>query len=232
MKHISVLFPYKADHGPRDRLFEWVLAFYKNMMPDAELCIGEGLCQGDLFSRSKAINHAANQATRDVFVIADTDIFYDPAIIQEASALLEERAWVIPYYKIHKLKETSTTKILEEQPAWPISTDMTDAHIVKQARVGGLNVIPRKNFEAVSGFDERFCGWGGEDDAFGIAVNTLCGKYKRTGGEIFHLHHPTRKRKGNPDYYANRNLTEAYRANKGNKEAIKNIIHGNGGETK
>ncbi len=225
LKNVSVLFPYKSDRGPRDRIFEWVTSFYKIMMPDAELCIGEGTCQDNLFSRSKAINNAAKKATKDIFIIADTDIYYDPKIIENSLAALSEYEWIIPYYKIHKLSENNTKKILSKDPAWPVHGEITDSTIIKQARVGGLNVIPRKNFELAGGFDERFCGWGGEDDAFGIAVNTLCGKYQRLGGEIFHLHHPTLKRKGNPNYYSNKTLTKHYRDNKGDKEAIRKLIN-------
>ncbi|QCK82219.1 hypothetical protein E5Z46_08125 [Geobacillus kaustophilus NBRC 102445] len=43
---------------------------------------------------------------------------------------------------------------------------------------------------AVGGFDERFSAWGGEDDAFSSAVNTLCGHYKRLEHTIYHLWHP------------------------------------------
>ncbi|MFK4998906.1 galactosyltransferase-related protein [Bacillus sp. N9] len=55
--------------------------------------------------------------------------------------------------------------------------------------MGGINVVPRKHFETVGGFDERFVGWGGEDDAFAASLNTLCGYVKRLDATIYHLWH-------------------------------------------
>lgn len=56
---------------------------------------------------------------------------------------------------------------------------------------GAINIVLRKYFEKVGGFDERFKGWGGEDDAFMIAMCTLCGSFSRPKGtKIWHLYHP------------------------------------------
>lgn len=57
MEKISVLIPYKSDNGPRDEIFKWVLQFYKTLLPEVELCIGQS--DSELFSRSQAINNAS-----------------------------------------------------------------------------------------------------------------------------------------------------------------------------
>jgi hypothetical protein len=49
-------------------------------------------------------------------------------------------------------------------------------------------VVPRPLWDAVGGFDERFEGWGGEDDAFHAACRALCGT-ERLRGVAWHLWH-------------------------------------------
>jgi hypothetical protein len=60
LNSVSILIPHKPDYGIRDDLFKWIKTFYKNVMPEVELCIGE--CQGELFNRSQAINIAAKKS--------------------------------------------------------------------------------------------------------------------------------------------------------------------------
>ena len=86
-KLISVLIPFRPDHPSRVRSFHWILQFYRELLPDAEICVGT--CKTQLFSKSRAVNQAAKQATRDIFVIADADVFYDPHIIKQAVNLLD-----------------------------------------------------------------------------------------------------------------------------------------------
>ncbi len=50
--------------------------------------------------------------------------------------------------------------------------------------------MSRNTFIVAGGFDERFIGWGGDDDAFVHALETLCGNYIKLGREVFHLWHP------------------------------------------
>ncbi|RSL28964.1 hypothetical protein D7Z54_33720 [Salibacterium salarium] len=226
MTDISILIPYQPDNGPRDKAFEWVLAFYKTNIPGAELCIGKSTSK--LFSRSQAINDAALKATKEVFFIVDADLIFNPQIVKKSLAFLENNAWVIPFNTINYVTEKSTSSIFADSPHWPISNQVTYERVKKPSPrtpcVGGFNIVPRKNFETVHGFDERFIGWGGEDRAFMSAMNTLCGPYKRMDTEIFHLWHPHVGNKRNPNYKNNTVLRDQYLANVGNKKAMKRLI--------
>ena len=74
---------------------------------------------------------------------------------------------------------------------------------------GGVNILPRQHFERVAGFDERFQGWGGEDDAFAFSLNHLFGLPFRIDATIFHLWHPA----GILSHYmSNRTYLQAYLA--------------------
>jgi hypothetical protein len=53
-----------------------------------------------------------------------------------------------------------------------------------------MNVMTRSCFEAVGGFDERFIGYGFEDIALALSLETICGPHHRMAGTIYHLWHP------------------------------------------
>lgn len=196
LKNVSILLPIGLDNGPREQNFRWIKKFYESTMPEAELCIGE--LHEKPFSKTRAINKAAALATRDIFVVADADIFYDPALIHQAVKMLEKHAWVIPFNKTLNLTPESTKKLLKTEPKWPITTDIETEDRGVSAW-GGINVIPRRHFETVGGFDERFFGWGGEDDAFAVSVNHLCGWVERIDSSVYHLWHPA----GDMTHYSN-----------------------------
>ncbi|MDQ1002253.1 putative glycosyltransferase involved in capsule biosynthesis [Neobacillus niacini] len=211
MGKLSILMPYRPDNGPRDQAFSWVKAFYKKMLPEPEICISD--CTTPLFSRAQAVNNAAKQATGDIFIIADADIILNPDIINKSVQLLNEHAWIIPYSRVKHISKKSTNELLNTGPSWPPRIDFEVSKTADAGArnfVGGLNIIPRKNFEAVGGFDERFLGYGAEDDAFGHSVNTLCGPYLRLDTDIFHLWHPRVRTKSNPHYQANCALLKRY----------------------
>ncbi|MDF2902778.1 MAG: hypothetical protein K0S25_416 [Bacillus sp. (in: firmicutes)] len=215
LNNVSILIPFVSDDGPRNEAFKWIKKFYENTMPGVEICIGE--TEADPFSKSKAVNHAASQATRDIFVIADSDILYDPSLILQSLKLLESRPWVIPYQRVYNLDTVSTRELLKQQPSWPIPFVYSGKQR-PQSGWGGVNIVPRHHFERVAGFDERFLGWGGEDDAFAFSLNHLCGLPHRIDATIFHLWHPA----GILSHYeSNRNYLRAYLA--GTESILKEI---------
>lgn len=190
--NISVLIPYKAADEYREKNFLWVKNRYETIMPNAEICIGE--YNGEPFSKSIAINNAAKKATRDIFIIVDADIIFNVEQIKNAIEALNFHSWVIPYRSIIYLDSTKTNELYKKNTS--IVLDEVDFYgcskidIVNEYEfIGGINIVPRNYFERIGGFDERFKGWGGEDDAFQMALDTICGKYFRLDATIWHLYH-------------------------------------------
>lgn len=223
---VSILIPYQPDHGPRDKNLDWIKRFYKSFMPKAEVCIGT--TNDTLFNRSQAINLAAKQATKPIFVIADGDIFYDPAIIVNAVKLLKKANWVVPFQTVYKISQFNSKRLLDADSRLPAKEELTDSKVIHLSRhhVGMLNVISREKFYAVNGFDERFLGWGGEDKAFACAVDTICGPYTRLEQEIYHLWHPSVGYRNNPNGDNNQKLKSLYYQARGDKEKMKKLISG------
>jgi GT2 family glycosyltransferase len=226
MKNISILIPYQPDNGPRDITFNWIKKYYEASMPEAELCIG-GLASGGLFNRSQAFNTAAKNATREILVLADGDVIYNPAIIDEAVKLLDNYPWVIPFRGVVNLSPDNTNRLLETEPNWPLNTYLDDYYIDNyyERFAGKLMVMRRKTFIAAGGYDERFVGWGGDDDAFVHALETLCGTYIKLENEVIHLWHPRTDWSNAPNPDANLNILGRYIEANGNKEAMLKLIN-------
>jgi len=53
-----------------------------------------------------------------------------------------------------------------------------------------VQLCPREAFDALGGWDERFCGWGGEDHAMMRAMDTVYWPHKTLPGSVLHIWHP------------------------------------------
>jgi predicted glycosyltransferase involved in capsule biosynthesis len=220
-KKISILVPYKSDKGLRDRNWFWIKKRYKKLMPNAELCIGQ--YNDEPFSRSAAINNAAKLATRDIFLIVDADIAFDIKQIKRAMEGLRYFAWVVPYTSIDYLTFKQTSKLIEQDPSITLgSIDFTgSSKLIATNIYGAINIIPRKYFEIVRGFDEQFKGWGEEDHAFGRVVDTICGEHVRLDTRLWHLHHPPASR-----IHCEKNTERLDRFYKDKKSILRNFNEG------
>lgn len=220
---ISVLIPYQPDGGPRDEAFRYVKEFYRRLLPGAEVCVGD-LMEHERFSRSKAINKAAALANGDRFIIADGDLIYDPEMMKEAVRGLEDHEWIIPFTSITRLTLNNSQSILRAAIGWPLQIELETLPHDARLFVGGLNLVTRNAFEAVGGYDERFVGWGGEDEAFAYSLDTIIGKHIRLEGNLLHFWHPFVGPEGNPNYESNYALYHRYKAALGKPEEMTRLI--------
>lgn len=187
---VSVLIPFKSDGGHRQRNWEWVKRRYGLLMPGAEICMGDTDIKP--YCKSAGVNSAARIATRDIFVIADADIAFDTDQMEKALEMLGSHAWVIPFENRYELTEAQTVDLINShEPSVRLSDmDFTGCGSYEYG-IGTINIVPRKYFEKAGGFDERFRGWGYEDNAFAMAMDTLFGYHARPkGSAVWHLNHP------------------------------------------
>ncbi|MEH7384970.1 galactosyltransferase-related protein [Bacillus sp. JJ1521] len=222
-KDVSLLIPFKSDGSVRDANFNWIRKYYNNLCPKVEICIG--INTENPFNRSKAINIAAKQATRDIFVIVDADIFCDPDSIIDSISYLNKYRMVIPYKNLIRISEGDTNELVQTNPTWPLKKELTRTdHVYTEDYSGGIMIISRSAFMRIGGFDERFVGWGGEDDAFYLAFNTICGQFKRLNHTIYHLWHQPLGYHLNPNGTNNLKLRDIYCKAFKDKKKMKRVL--------
>ncbi len=188
--NISILIPYKAVNEYREKNLSWIKRRYEIIMPNAEICMGYN--DVEPFSKSIAVNNAAKNATRDTFIIADADMVFNIDQIKNAIEALNFYSWVIPYTSIVYISPDKTNEIYNIDPSKTFyDTDFPECYKVNGWPLGGgINIVSRNNFEKVGGFDERFKGWGSEDDAFRMSLDNICGKHFNLNTTMWHLYHP------------------------------------------
>lgn len=171
-------------------------------MPDAEIVVGRSRQRP--FCKTEAFNNAAKASHGKVLVLLDADAYLPGRILERAAArILDElpgHLWFVPYRRLYRLSEETTREILASDPEdpyrppdpcppWMLEGD--PRHASYGRRYGAMAiVIPRRAYDVLGGFDERFKGWGGEDAALLRALDVLWGKHKSINAAIYHLWHP------------------------------------------
>lgn len=184
--HVAVLIPRRPDYGRRDQLAEWTQARWGDLHPDFEVIEGHHL-EGP-FNRSAAINSAAAQADdADVFVVADCDSFVDAGQLRRAiDRAMSSGQVTFAYDRFAYLSRSMSDAIMDGFAGdwWP-GVEWTLA-----GTCSSMVVIPGDLWRELGGCDEGFVGWGGEDVALSLALQTLGGGMQREPGEVWHLWHP------------------------------------------
>jgi glycosyl transferase family 7 (putative galactosyltransferase)/methyltransferase family protein len=186
---ISLLVPYRAGDANRDRVWAWLASRWREALPDAELLTGD---DGRMpFSRAAALNRAADQASGDVYVILDGDTWFEPEAIESSAAQIRRGriGWLHKARK-HFLDELATQRVVDGEMSLEDAAARApfDEYVIPAPMV-----LSRAAFEAVNGFDERFRGWGCEDNAFVLALTVLVHPAAKKGaGTAVHMWHPSR----------------------------------------
>ena len=184
---ISALIPYKADNGRRDEIWSCVRKRYHDLMPQIELCLG--FDDQELFCKAKAVNEAALKASGEIFMVVDSDVVFNLDLVTKILALIDLHPWLIPYRYGWRLTPEITDSWLVQGIPSIIQINETNTLINTTNQGAMINVMRRSCFEAVGGFDERYLGWGGEDEAFAMSLDTICGRHFRMNEAIYHMWH-------------------------------------------
>jgi len=142
------------------------------------------------YNRGWAFNVGSRRAKTEYLLLHDNDICVPSQYLTWGLRRINGFDAVKPWSKIHYLDEETSTE-------WP--SDKYNCTLVYTSLNvhGGSLLIRRDFFDHVGGFDERFEGWGAEDDAFFWKITRLgkVASFKGIDPGLYHLWHP----RGNPE---------------------------------
>jgi hypothetical protein len=223
---VVILVPRRAGDPVRDRAWEFV----KERWSALDWPIIEGHHDDGLWNAAVARNAAAREAGDwDVAVFIDADtIPRDINAIREAVELAARSGSLVrPFRTYVNLDEDASKAVLEtgSLPAMPRRPRRWEAGVKSLTdATGGIAIVPRRLWDAVGGYDERFKGWGSEDAAFSLACSVL-GGLKLTNGEVWHLWHPLQERDpAAPQYKANVALRKRYESAHRRREQMRALV--------
>lgn len=170
------------------------------------------------FNKSWGLNIAARRAAHDLLVVGDADMFMSGDTLNRALHLCRRRCDAVnPYLTLVDLTVSETRSLLLR------GCDVD--HVQRGARAdrihegehlcycGGICVFRSEVYFALGGMDERFLGWGGEDDAMTTNLHRYTDRLAALkNGVAYHLWHPRpADRYHHPHYRRNLALSMEYR---------------------
>lgn len=198
---VSIVVPYRPDHGWRDRLWEFSSKRWAEHFPDWPIYEGVHGADEGPFNRSIAINRAVEAALADrrmadddVLLVIDNDTLSDPAAVRRAVEVAHTtNTFVVAHDERVMLNRSGTEQVLAGYTgSWrqrSMLEKVGDGGVWRDS-VSCAVAVPVGLFRQVRGFDPLFVGWGREDTAFRIACEVASGgPILKVAGETFHLWH-------------------------------------------
>lgn len=225
---VVILVPRRNDNGHRDKLW----AFCRKWWGDHHepMTIYEGHHNDGPFNRSAGINTASDAADADcrwdVALIIDSDTISQSEPVQQAIArAYQTGGLVVAHDRRHMLTEKATQRILAgDRSNWKRNGMISKTY---RDSVSCAVAVSRETWDKVGGFDDRFVGWGFEDTAFHIAVETITSlPIEVIHGECFHLWHATgpETSRGSVTYQRNHSLKRRYEAVRWQPEKLMRLL--------
>lgn len=211
---VVVVVPWRTDHGPRERAWEFV--------SDHISTLGLEVFDGDApgrWSLAKAVNRLAAEAGEWDRLVVWTADNWVPTVQVEAAIEHARRGLVLAYDRTVRLDEPGTSQFIDAGTYDEDQVVRRRPVGKRRLPVGGVKVVPRRLWRRVRGFDERFVGWGGEDNAFYFACKTFA-PVRHIEGELVSLWHP----KSEPTLGLSRLLYRRYRNAAGDQRAMRRLI--------
>ena len=220
-QQVSVIIPWRAGCPYRERSMRYVTERLASEHPDWQVTLVDS--DGDPFSRAEAIQRGLRKSFGKIIVVHDSDVWVDdlPSAVAQVRS---EALWAVPHLHVHRLNEDASERYMAGAREFT-AQDYAERPYVG-VRCGGVVVLKREVVEQVPP-DARFRGWGGEDEAWSLALRTLVGEPWRSSEPLWHLWHPPQQRKsravGNEQNLA---LLKQYQAAKGNVLKMRRLVDG------
>lgn len=193
----------------------------------AELAEGHGCTfirvDAEAWSRSNAMNTAADVARGRYLIFADADFVYAPTVISETVKFLEANPNAVVAFQVRDLPSNIKPDDLLED----VDFSHLDAGAVWRPRWGmGAQAQSKKTFEEIRGFDSRMKIYGGEDND--IAKRARAHGYRITWVSslvfaIYHMWHPSSRVKADSSPETKQELQKNADIAKNDSSIVRNL---------
>lgn len=141
------------------------------------------------YNKSRAYNLGARNTKCQTYCFHDSDILIESHIYKFCSKFFDKFQVITPYNKVINLNEYETKRFYsEKQYTLPIGKLPREKDGNYTNVSGGIVFFNRDAFWDIGGWDERFEGWGGEDDQMNDKINK-CLTLKIFKSISLHLYH-------------------------------------------
>lgn len=209
----TVCIPWR-ETSERTAAFKRVIAFWRHHGYDIVTADSQ---RNKPFNLSAARNNAVAQAHSGMVIITDADVIPDIAAVQKAITETSTDSTIFswPYmtYRYIAADQADEPDLLTAKPS---TRQLRQNHVVWAPPM----ICHRKTYWNAGAYDEKFNGWGGEDDAFYYAVHTLY-KVHRYEGTAFSIDHSDAKRDISDQSCAR---YELYQQLHGNKRLMRELV--------
>lgn len=188
---VSVIVPWKPGCPHREASWHHIQQWFKDNAPTSWQII-EAQHNSEPFNKAQAIRDGFAKSFGRIIIVHDSDLF-SPGLFEAVRMVEQKYQWAIPHSFVHRLTEQATRKVLDGKD-W--RKQMADTHEKPYKGVvgGGIVVLRRELFEKCPP-DNRFIGWGGEDEAWGYALQMVANQPAARGRHpLIHLWHPPQER--------------------------------------
>lgn len=146
------------------------------------------------FNKSWGLNIAASHASCGRLLFADADMLMSAASLNAITEAMNQGIDAVnPYDVLIDLSQQETQQLLEQSADLNISRSTEDLNRKSLGQhppfCGGVFAITRTLYQLTGGMDERFEGWGGEDDAMSKRVTFFSSTMTTLSSTAYHLWH-------------------------------------------
>jgi hypothetical protein len=226
---VTVVIPWAGDDPARLAARAWTMRQYAVHHRGWRIATSPAAPVEEPWSKAVAVRRILDAVNPEgVLVIADADVFCQGIDVAVGAIRLQGEycRWGMPHSLVCRFNEPTTRKILAGAEPWTQMMDGNlDQGLYKGCEGGGITVLTRQLYEAVP-MDERFTGFGQEDESWALALRTLAGVPCQGTQVLYHLHHEPQERLDRHwGSEASRELYEQYAEAFGDPEKMKALLN-------
>jgi hypothetical protein len=184
-----VVVPWRDD-GHRSMVCKYVCDWLRTALPGSPILLADS--GHEPFNRAASRNLGVSRAEpNEIVVVCDADTLPDSQGLSRAVPAAYNNRLHYPFAVVNYLTEAGTAMVLAGRQPDPLHIEFS-----LPSAQGGVMVM---RASAWLGMDERFTGWGYEDNAFYAKASKTIGQPVHHAGVAWHLWHPHDRYRGTLD---------------------------------